>query len=43
VRAALEAEFRIYRDRLQESLFEGKIGETEYARLLAEFRKARRE
>jgi hypothetical protein len=42
VTIALDPQFRSYRDRLQESLFEGKIDETTYTKLLAEFRKSKK-
>jgi hypothetical protein len=35
-------EFRIHRNRLQESSLAGKIDKREYARLLAEFRKLKK-
>lgn len=42
ISTALNPEFRIYRDRLQELLFAGRIDEKEYARLLAEFYKTKK-
>jgi hypothetical protein len=41
--SALDPEFRVYRDRLQESLLAGEIDEREYVRLLSEFQRSKKQ